>query len=111
MERKGVRALVLMFMVLSIAMQQTYAASTNSFAKCYQPCFMKCNYPYPSPIGCSVKCLAKCMFPSTLNNMHYYCSLGCASSKCTTISTQEYSGEEAVEACVNSCSYTCNKHQ
>ncbi|KAF5188805.1 Plant thionin, partial [Thalictrum thalictroides] len=42
-----------------------------------------------------------------------YCKLGCASSVCDTLSTNQNSGEgevnEAVEHCVNACSELCNK--
>ncbi|KAF9610670.1 hypothetical protein IFM89_023926 [Coptis chinensis] len=105
MEGKSLRALLVMFIVMiGMGAGQTYAASTNSFAACYGECFLL--------RGSVLKCLARCIFSRhPTSDIHYYCNLGCASSKCTSISTLQNPREDAVKDCVNSCSDICKKHQ
>ncbi|KAF9624562.1 hypothetical protein IFM89_011736 [Coptis chinensis] len=116
MEGKGLGALVVMFMVvLGMVVEQTYAASTNfpRFPKCYLKCFILCNIPFPTIAKCAFLCLAKCIIrgtsPTTLDTHHHYCNLGCASSKCSAISTLHTPREEEVGNCVNSCSDICHR--
>ncbi|KAF9612701.1 hypothetical protein IFM89_003243 [Coptis chinensis] len=114
MEGGGVKALVVMFMFViggTIA-GQTYAASTDiivKFSACFAKCFYRCNKPVVHLQGCAIQCLGKCM-SSSASDMNNYCNLGCASSRCTTISTLQNHGEEAVGNCVGSCHDICNKH-
>ncbi|KAL5713212.1 hypothetical protein ACHQM5_015313 [Ranunculus cassubicifolius] len=85
--------------------------NSKKFIRCYGKCFLFCNLPLPKPPICAAACLAKCtIFRSELLDVHNYCNLGCASSKCTHISTANDPRAEEVVTCVNSCSVGCGKH-
>ncbi|OMO66605.1 Peptidase C13, legumain [Corchorus capsularis] len=83
----------------------------NSFVGCYALCYILCYTPQTPPFSCAVKCLAKCIFqpktPTPLQQTHYYCNLGCATSMCANLSTNQNPGGEKVGSCVDSCSRTC----
>ncbi|KAF9617269.1 hypothetical protein IFM89_035213 [Coptis chinensis] len=114
MEGKGVIAIAVMFMVMMIGMvaEQTYATSTNSifdFPVCFAKCSWYCNIPFLNVPFCARECLARCL-PSSISDVNHYCNFGCASSKCTNISTLFNHRAEAVGNCVKSCNGICAKH-
>ncbi|XP_010249827.1 PREDICTED: thionin-like protein 2 [Nelumbo nucifera] len=108
MEGKCVKGALVMIMVVGLVAGQTTA---DSFKDCYVKCFLLCLItPNTTALSCSWQCLKECITPPFLSDdAHYYCSLGCASSLCTNLSTKKKPGAEDVEGCVNGCSRMCRK--
>nr|DAD44736.1 TPA_asm: hypothetical protein HUJ06_002966 [Nelumbo nucifera] len=106
MKGNGMRAVPVMVMVLALALLATTASA--SFTQCYAQCYSSCFTTKHTPIQCGITCTKQCI--STPPNDHLYpCTLGCAYSNCSNISTKQNPGAEEVEACVNGCSQTCSK--
>ncbi|KAF5178959.1 Thionin [Thalictrum thalictroides] len=129
MEGKGVRVVVIMgVLILGLVVAQTEAKSccrTNSRRDCFQICRLSVHTPRPvcaRICDCIIiegnRCPDSHPSSSMLENsglINEYCKLGCASSVCDTITTNQNSDvhdeklKEAVEHCVNACSELCNK--
>ncbi|KAJ4718174.1 thionin-like protein 2 [Melia azedarach] len=83
----------------------------RSTASCYRDCSRICHsHPSQKFQNCLDDCLKMCN-PGTGNNAQYFCKLGCASSSCAKLSSNENPAgkEEAVKSCEKSCSKTCTK--
>ncbi|KAF6172896.1 hypothetical protein GIB67_035450 [Kingdonia uniflora] len=114
MGNKSAVLLLCVMMVISFGMfgMQITASSVQDFTTCYVGCYLLCNFiPRQSTLPCSLQCLKDCIIPTpSAADIKNYCDLGCASSLCSNLSTQQHPNGEKVEACVSSCSETCTKH-
>ncbi|KAF5203591.1 Thionin [Thalictrum thalictroides] len=125
MEGKGVRAVIMGLLILGLVVAQIEAKSCcrNTTGR---NCYNTCRFAGGTQSVCASLCdcihvTGNCpsthprsnMLESSGDMINEYCKLGCASSVCDTISTNQNSGEgevnEAVEHCVNACSELCNK--
>ncbi|KAL6520603.1 hypothetical protein OROMI_032163 [Orobanche minor] len=126
MEGKGVRAVIMGLLILSLFVAQidakTCCANTTG-RNCYNFCFSSgptcarlCGCIIISGNTCPANYPRSNIFENSgamVNEYYYYyCKLGCASSTIRS-NKQMNSGEgevnEAVEHCVNACSKLCNK--
>ncbi|OUZ99722.1 hypothetical protein BVC80_9063g95 [Macleaya cordata] len=101
--------LIVTVLVLGLFVEQTEA----SFMGCYAKCFLICSVQPFEPIPqCALGCFKQCHHPSSsIDDLHYYCQMGCAASDCTNISTPQHPRAHEVEGCLNSCSDKCTlKH-
>lgn len=63
--------------------------SARSFPLCYGKCLLTCLTTYPIPV-CAVKCVNDCKAPLPNQSIESYdCTMKCAASKCSTISTKD----------------------
>ncbi|KAK2651376.1 hypothetical protein Ddye_011232 [Dipteronia dyeriana] len=80
---------------------------------CYPKCIIPCVLIKHSAIECAQICKDKCKsepsFMDLYKDTHYFCNVGCVTSMCTNLSTEEDPAEENLKGCVNSCSETCTK--
>uniref|UniRef100_A0A0A0KC18 Thionin-like protein 2 n=1 Tax=Cucumis sativus TaxID=3659 RepID=A0A0A0KC18_CUCSA len=108
------KSVVLICFILSLVAGR----STASFGKCYAKCFIVCAITPGIPVGtCGAKCLADCLFiassPMDLNYMdtHYFCKLGCATSRCTKFSTKKDPGKKLSNTSVTTYSSYTNVYR
>ncbi|EEF34194.1 thionin-like protein 2 [Ricinus communis] len=112
MEERRAKAFMVVLLVFSLLVGQSYAA----FSECYKECFLICLIISGGCLdSCAFKCLKDCILPlpatsSSLDDkqqIHDFCKLGCASSLCTNLSSKNDPGEKKVGSCVDSCSNRC----
>ncbi|KAF5202383.1 Thionin [Thalictrum thalictroides] len=125
MEVKGVRAVIMGLLILGLVVAQieaTTCCKNTDGRVIYSTCrFFGSSESFCASLSGCINVTGKCpstyphsnMLESSGDMINELCKVGCASSVCDTISTNQNSGEgevsEAVEYCVNACSELCNK--
>lgn len=133
----------ILMVVLGVGMLSV--KSSASFNDCYTKCFIFCMIePSQTLCSCTTHCLKDCIFPQTPDDIREdsdsdnlgFCKLGCAFSKCSTLSSKRTPSKsllspslslelyvvndfdvyydcvadgEKVDSCVGSCSNKCTK--
>ncbi|KAL8139232.1 hypothetical protein V2J09_005253 [Rumex salicifolius] len=104
-----------MAMALSIVVATATYETRNSvsFQECYAGCFIVCAIqPSRTLSSCGFECLMDCIIPQNhVDDPFHFCGVGCASVRCTNISTLNNPRAKEVAGCVGSCSGVCRNVQ
>ncbi|WCJ40697.1 hypothetical protein M5689_021606 [Euphorbia peplus] len=109
MESKTVSFIVVWVMIFALLSGEC-RASFWTYKKCFRKCMPICWANNWDPI-CLPFCLAKCAAKPPIHrpDSTYFCALGCATSRCSKISTKYNPRLDEVESCVDRCSGSCKK--
>ena len=92
MENQHIKSILVIALIFAMLMGHSNASFAGCYAKCFIPCLIGGN-----AVLCGIKCVPQCIGKKTsaqdiTKDTDYFCRLGCASTLCTQLSTEQDPG-------------------